>query len=288
MIRRTEAAVVGARVDWLTVAFRLNYHPGVLQELRERGDVAKKHGAAAVLFGGAMWHMRVRQGGSVFALESVERGERVDVIPRGQGAELSVLGELEPGFTLVIHVSGVVLASRAPDEWIQRAWMLARAVGDVREARIRRLDLAVDLAGAPSLDSFSNADWLRAARRTQIAKEVDEVGEAEEGPSREVASLPLFIETRKRTTYSDALRTTGWVFGRGGDISVRVYDKSLELDATRAPLEQAIWATRGWQPGEQVTRVELQTRGTALDELCRHRLAVILVIPPPGRGSART
>ena len=77
---------------------------------------------------------------------------------------------------------------------------------------------------------------------------------------------------------------TGYTFGRGGDLSIRVYDKTEELrfrvdDAAsaaariaaeeKAAEEAAIWAQNGWQEGEPVTRVEVQVRGTALDELCK-------------------
>jgi hypothetical protein len=60
-------------------------------------------------------------------------------------------------------------------------------------------------------------------------------------------------------------------------MSVRIYDKTEELGlrsggaerSDKAARETEIWARHGWTEGEAVTRVEVQVRGTALDELCR-------------------
>lgn len=89
-----------------------------------------------------------------------------------------------------------------------------------------------------------------------------------------------FSSTRSSNFWRDNL-TTGWTFGRGGDLSVRVYDKTAELgfrlreSAASARLanekraqEAEIWQGHGWTEGEPVARVEVQARGTALAELC--------------------
>jgi len=88
--------------------------------------------------------------------------------------------------------------------------------------------------------------------------------------------------TRSSRFYRDS-ETTGWTFGRGGDLSVRVYDKTAELGfrartaegvaaarlaSEKRAQEAEIWARAGWTEGEPVARVEVQARGTALSELC--------------------
>jgi hypothetical protein len=79
---------------------------------------------------------------------------------------------------------------------------------------------------------------------------------------------------------------TGWTFGRGGDLSVRVYDKTHELGlrsreaknvararqaSEKRDKEAEIWERNGWKEGQPVTRVEVQVRGTALAEMCEGR-----------------
>lgn len=78
-------------------------------------------------------------------------------------------------------------------------------------------------------------------------------------------------------------------------MSVRIYDKTEELGlrdaeaqsyraamaaSDKAARETEIWARNGWREGEQVTRVEVQVRGTALDELCRRCEVKVAGVPP--------
>ncbi|MDP9002372.1 MAG: hypothetical protein M3O46_19950 [Myxococcota bacterium] len=105
----------------------------------------------------------------------------------------------------------------------------------------------------------------------------------DESPPYPVPSPKPFLESPRNSVYYRGAKRTGWTFGRGGDLSVRVYDKTEELRFREASAESAkariaasdkaaqeatIWAQNGWTPGEPVTRVEVQVRGTALNELC--------------------
>lgn len=44
--------------------------------------------------------------------------------------------------------------------------------------------------------------------------------------------------------------------------------KAARLASEKRDIEAEIWSRHGWQEGEPVTRVEVQVRGTALQELC--------------------
>jgi hypothetical protein len=63
-------------------------------------------------------------------------------------------------------------------------------------------------------------------------------------------------------------KPSGWVLGRGGDISARLYDKTLEIKtASRAHYNYILWADNGWTSPDAVYRLEVQFRRQALKEL---------------------
>lgn len=64
--------------------------------------------------------------------------------------------------------------------------------------------------------------------------------------------------------------------------TVRARIQASEKRATEAE----IWARHGWQEGEPVTRVEVQVRGTALQELCNRCEVRVENVPPEEREAA--
>ena len=61
-------------------------------------------------------------------------------------------------------------------------------------------------------------------------------------------------------------RFNGWAIGRGGDISARLYDKTIEIEVSRKDFFRALWSQKGWQSGQQVYRLEYQLRRPVLKQ----------------------
>jgi hypothetical protein len=144
-------------------------------------------------------------------------------------------------------------------------------------ARIRSvLGAVLPLAPTPIAGSASAAarDAQRDARREVYDREA-----AAEDAAEETAIV-----------YASDERLSSVAFGRGGDVQVRIYDKTSELktkpEAARE-LEYAVWAEYGWSGDETVTRVEGQIRGAALDELAARALTRATELRDPEGPSAR-
>lgn len=59
---------------------------------------------------------------------------------------------------------------------------------------------------------------------------------------------------------------TGWSIGRGGDISARLYDKTIEITKSNKFFFYEIWQRQGWN-GEKVWRLEFQLRRAFLGQM---------------------
>lgn len=72
---------------------------------------------------------------------------------------------------------------------------------------------------------------------------------------------------------------TGYDIGLGGDLSARLYNKTLQILTSKQDYLKPLWADGGWQEDETVWRVEFQMRRPVLDrflvttvqDLLRHR-----------------
>ncbi len=61
---------------------------------------------------------------------------------------------------------------------------------------------------------------------------------------------------------------TGWVVGQGGDLSSRLYEKTVEIEyKSRKFFFHELWQPRGWKLGEKVWRQEFQLRREVLKQL---------------------
>lgn len=162
MIRREPSddhALVGARLDWLSVAFRIRFPMMQIENLAERAKYAKKHGRAPLDFAGDLWDMAPPKVG-IYFLESA-RGERLELAPNAPGSFVEGEGEVIPGWSLALHASGSTLAVRGGRGALERGWQIARrAGGEVFAMRMRRLDVTTDFRGA-LVDAFEEDDFLR-------------------------------------------------------------------------------------------------------------------------------
>ena len=100
------------------------------------------------------------------------------------------------------------------------------------EALVSRADLCVDFISDIPLDTLSTAAWVSRARR-------------------------VLMHTLDRGC-------TGWSIGLGGDLSARLYDKTIQIIETGNAYMHQIWREQGWDGKQTVWRIEFQFRRSSL------------------------
>lgn len=241
-------AVVGRRVDWLTLAAVLEVESARLDRWRYASVAEVGEGALDVSSRGVV---RVALGGWGEGLSWVDlavvplRGDRW----KFSNADVHGIVDLHPiaGCHLEVHFSGSFLATNTVAA--ARAYLraIAATLGQLVEVRVRRLDLAVDVAGW-QIEGSDRERWVKPGR-AGLASFVD---------------LP--DENATVRTYG-AQRVTGFTVAPGGAVLCRNYDKHFELK-TRSPDklqgEEFVWRSNGWNGEAPVARVEFQLRSEAL------------------------
>ncbi|MBD2859959.1 replication initiation factor [Spongiibacter sp. KMU-158] len=71
----------------------------------------------------------------------------------------------------------------------------------------------------------------------------------------------------KLNRYSEHGRFSGYTFGAGGDLSCRLYDKTLELTKSKKEYFYQVWTLNGWDLESKVWRLEFQFKRPVLKEL---------------------
>jgi len=72
---------------------------------------------------------------------------------------------------------------------------------------------------------------------------------------------------RKFATYHDKRRYSGLTIGQGGDLMARLYNKTLEMHSKPREYLEEIWKDLGWNPDQEVWRLEFQFRRNTLRSL---------------------
>lgn len=267
--------VVHHRVDALVVGFRLAIGRAQTCALRSRAAVATRHGRASYVdASGRAWELRpaFRGDGCVFRLFAEDyamveldvRAPRptlgqIVTRPDGSTEELRCDAD-EPGWSVAIQWRARYLATHALREVLRESREIARAWGIVREERLRRIDLAADVAGF----DLRPEDWRHVVRkqRTTIHGFCPTRGDGDGWhvpPPQPRGAEPLSTS-----------EVSGWRVGRG-DVVARAYDKTEECLSARDPVrlleERSRWRAGGWDGVAPVTRVEFQVRGAVLREL---------------------
>jgi hypothetical protein len=70
--------------------------------------------------------------------------------------------------------------------------------------------------------------------------------------------------------YFDGKVLTGYVFGEGGDLSCRLYNKTKEIEKSKKTYCHPIWSFNGWNEEQTIWRLEFQFRRTVLKDLRIH------------------
>lgn len=233
---------VGSRVDYLQIAFQCDLSASTLTTLRHRAAAARDHGGAAELIVGRLLaELKPRPGGERFGVRNFDLRATIGLREEG-------------GWSLDFHVAAVYLATHSLEDAVHMCEEIAASLGVVRGRRLRRLDLAADFSDFP-LTLAMSGDFVMPRR--------GKLGQYEPQEKDEIAP--------ERRVYMVNGAVTGFSFCQKGDLSARIYDKTAELRAggneTKQAIEHTRWSIAGWTPDEQVTRVEFQMRGSALDEL---------------------
>ncbi|MBQ0761363.1 hypothetical protein [Zhongshania sp.] len=135
------------------------------------------------------------------------------------------------------QIRSEVLACEGPKAVLMRLGsLLLEFSDDVAVLEVSRVDLCVDFVTSVDLGEIPDNYWVRRA-----------------------ASL-------NRYTKHDVF--TGLMFGAGGDLSARLYDKTREIkEKSKKYFFYDLWASEGWDAESQVWRLEFQFRRPVLTEL---------------------
>lgn len=70
--------------------------------------------------------------------------------------------------------------------------------------------------------------------------------------------------SQRRSEYHENNQLLGFVFGQGGDLVARLYDKTKEIEVTSKGFFRDVWAESGWNKRDTVWRLEVQLRQASL------------------------
>ena len=123
-------------------------------------------------------------------------------------------------------------------------YALLAELGTITEAaNVSRIDLFVDFV------TSENIEWDRRAWVTRAAS---------------------------INSYSVNETFSGWAIGQGGDMSARLYNKTLEIQKSGKDYLLDLWAAVGWNPGDPVWRLEFQIKREILAQKGLPKLAQTL------------
>jgi hypothetical protein len=241
--------VVGSRVDALVIAFKVELPASIRDELEERQAIADEAGVAELRLAGLAFAMKRSRRRDAIAFENDD--VRCVYDARASG-----------GWCLEVVTRAVFLATHPLVEAILLAERIAAGFGTLHRTRLRRFDVAADFSGFPL--SSEDADRIVTTRaRTDSflitdSKDIDEV----EGN---------LCRSNLREHRSANREVTGFTVAPGNPLSLRIYNKTVELSLPgrdqKRTIEHESWRRNGWDGASEVVRVEYQCRGTFLDDV---------------------
>jgi hypothetical protein len=110
---------------------------------------------------------------------------------------------------------------------------------------VSRIDLAADFSSPCVMDSWHRSAWVTRA-----------------------------VEIH---SYAKDQKFTGWTVGLGGIIAARLYDKTREISHSGKTWATELWRPAGWEPGQEVWRLEFELKRDYLKERCLSSLESVLV-----------
>lgn len=119
-----------------------------------------------------------------------------------------------------------------------------RLVIGIEEETISRADFFVDFITDTNLEKIEKYEWITRAEDT--------------------------LKRWKRDKF------TGWSIGQGGEISARLYDKTIEIEKSYKYYLKEIWEKQGWDKEQKVWRVQFQLRREFLGQISIKTFADVL------------
>lgn len=253
---------LAGRVDALVIAYRVRLAKHVGEALARAAEHAARFGAAEITTGEPgepdrhHWELKRTRAEGRFHLANGDLRALVDLHAPGRRRDEDG-GEIV-GWTVELVARAVWLARTPHDRALVQMGAAARSFGTVSEERLRRFDVCTDWAGwavvATDADTFVKPSRAR-------------IGAFHPDERIETADNDLL----RTQTYRSRIRAvTGFTVAPGGTVMLRIYDKLAELELpgneAKREIETTLWKANGWE-GDEVTRVEFQLRGEALDEL---------------------
>ena len=105
----------------------------------------------------------------------------------------------------------------------------------IEAEKISRADIFVDFATNRDFEKIEKQSWITRAEDT--------------------------VKRWKREKF------TGWSIGRGGQISARLYEKTVEIKKSHKEYLHEIWSNQGWDKEQGVWRLEFQLRREFLGQM---------------------
>ena len=145
-----------------------------------------------------------------------------------------------------VQISSELLTLIGLDEAIKLLKPIINTIGKPLAPHVSRIDPCVDFVCPIKMDSWKNEAWVTRAENIE--------------------------------TYYINGQFSGWSIGRGGNIVLRLYNKTLELKKSKKDYLKPIWISAGWNGIDDIWRLEFQIRGQAVSEPNFRKLHIILTL----------
>jgi hypothetical protein len=138
--------------------------------------------------------------------------------------------------TVTVQISSELLNCSGLDYSVnQLRSILNDHIMTIQKERVKRADIFIDFVTDTDFEAVSRKSWVTRAD--------------------------------KINNYWTGNVFTGWTIGMGGDISARLYDKTVEICISKKVFFKEIWSRQGWQRGHKVNRLEFELKRTYLSQL---------------------
>lgn len=132
-----------------------------------------------------------------------------------------------------VKLSSAYLSSVTPRDAEKHLREVVEQFGEMEGvAMVSRIDLFVDFVSSVDMESWKRDAWI--------------------------------TRGRKIWTHADSGKFTGWSIGLGGVISARLYNKSLEIEASGKQYLKELWLDAGWDGVTPVWRLEFELKREVL------------------------
>jgi len=137
---------------------------------------------------------------------------------------------------LYVQISSILLNCLGLDESMRQLRAIVdEMIEGAYEEKISRVDIFIDFMADVGFHDVSVYSWISPARRIH--------------------------------QFWDGNVFTGWSIGQGGDISARLYDKTIEINLSHKEWFKDIWKKQGWQEGQQIMRLEFEINRLVLSQI---------------------